>query len=463
MNPIAALIEKTVAAKALQAATLENPKPAEKPARPTRWRQKKVSHEEFVKQTAREIFVGSVPVDTKQNELLNLFRPFGKVETCRFRSVPVQHVMPKRAAAMKKVIVEDRSTMNAYVRFAEEATVQTVMEAFRKNPDQFVMHEMHMRLSPAGEKDIDHKRSVFVGGLPPEAEEETVREHFAAAGTVASVRIIRNRADHHSRGFGYVLFTEEESVPAALKLHGSTFLGRELRVFPAMHPKKAEKRLVAQKRAEAAAATGGASEREAEGERLRLKRPKASRALKPTTLVVAKSSGRRAKRDAEAGADQEDQGTKRARLEADGSDAEEPAPAKTTAAPALAKAKADAMRAARKAKLAKLVAPEPASPAPASPAAAVGRKRPREKDATEAADEKPADAASGFAHFFEGVRARRGAIPEPVKAGKGGKGGRGGKGGPKHQKRRAAAAGEAKGKGKARKAGPAGGKARRPK
>jgi nucleolar protein 12 len=77
----------------------------------------------------------------------------------------------------------------------------------------------------------DHKRSVFVGNMPFDAQEQQVRAHFASCGAVESVRIVRDPTENMGKGFGYVLFGDRPAVERALKLHGSDFAARKLRVF----------------------------------------------------------------------------------------------------------------------------------------------------------------------------------------------------------------------------------------
>ena len=45
---------------------------------------------------------------------------------------------------------------------------------------------------------------LYVGNLPYTAKEESLKEHFSAAGSVASVKIIIDRETGRSKGFGFV-------------------------------------------------------------------------------------------------------------------------------------------------------------------------------------------------------------------------------------------------------------------
>jgi len=119
---------------------------------------------------------------------------------------------------------------------------------------------------------FDAKRSVFLGNLPLKVTEDAVRKHFeaglksallrsgGAAATASTddkkkkkestkdgegdeggdsdaekpliegVRVIRDAVTHVGKGFGYVLLRDRATAAAALALHGSKLIGRELRV-----------------------------------------------------------------------------------------------------------------------------------------------------------------------------------------------------------------------------------------
>ncbi len=72
---------------------------------------------------------------------------------------------------------------------------------------------------------------LYVGGLPFSTSEEELRELFSPHGTIASVRIITDRATGRSRGFGFVeMNTSEESQAAIAALNGTSLGGRNLTV-----------------------------------------------------------------------------------------------------------------------------------------------------------------------------------------------------------------------------------------
>jgi len=70
---------------------------------------------------------------------------------------------------------------------------------------------------------------LFVGNLSFQATEEDLRELFAQAGTVETVRIITDQFTGRPRGFGFVeMATKEEAQKAVEMLNGRLFRDRNL-------------------------------------------------------------------------------------------------------------------------------------------------------------------------------------------------------------------------------------------
>src|SRR2546426_4214444 len=70
---------------------------------------------------------------------------------------------------------------------------------------------------------------LFVGNLSFQATEEDLRELFAQAGTVETMRIITDQFTGRPRGFGFVeMATKEEATKAVEMLNGRLFRDRNL-------------------------------------------------------------------------------------------------------------------------------------------------------------------------------------------------------------------------------------------
>jgi cold-inducible RNA-binding protein len=74
-------------------------------------------------------------------------------------------------------------------------------------------------------------RKLYVGNLPFTAGEAELQELFAQAGTVDSVKVMRDMATGRARGFAFVeMSTDGDALAAIDKFHNYEFGGRNLTV-----------------------------------------------------------------------------------------------------------------------------------------------------------------------------------------------------------------------------------------
>lgn len=72
---------------------------------------------------------------------------------------------------------------------------------------------------------------IYVGNLSYDMTEAQMRKEFEKYGAVKSARIISNRFNHKSKGFGFVEMPNRPEAETAIKaLHDKDVLGRKLRV-----------------------------------------------------------------------------------------------------------------------------------------------------------------------------------------------------------------------------------------
>jgi cold-inducible RNA-binding protein len=82
-------------------------------------------------------------------------------------------------------------------------------------------------------------RKLYVGNLPYETGEAELQELFARAGTVDTVKVMRDMATGRARGFAFVeMNTEEDAQKAITQLNDYQLGGRGLTVNEA-RPKPA--------------------------------------------------------------------------------------------------------------------------------------------------------------------------------------------------------------------------------
>ncbi|XP_006122114.3 RNA-binding protein 34 [Pelodiscus sinensis] len=202
-------------------------------------RKSQISQAEELLKNQRTVFVGNLPISSTVQMLKSLFKEYGEIESIRFRSlVPAEDTLSKKLAAIKHKLHPNMKYMNAYVVFKEEGAA---MKALKRNGTQ-IASGFHIRVDLASKATShDNKRSVFVGNLSYEIEDDTVREYFSDCGNVVAVRIVRDKNTGIGKGFGYILFENTDAVHLALKLNNSELKGRRLRVNRCVEKEKKQK------------------------------------------------------------------------------------------------------------------------------------------------------------------------------------------------------------------------------
>lgn len=75
---------------------------------------------------------------------------------------------------------------------------------------------------------MDSDRSkLFVGGFSMETTQATLNDHFGKYGTVSGSAVNKDRLTNHSRGFGFVWFSDPSSADKALE-DAHVILGRKV-------------------------------------------------------------------------------------------------------------------------------------------------------------------------------------------------------------------------------------------
>ncbi|KAL8799977.1 MAG: hypothetical protein Q9182_005514, partial [Xanthomendoza sp. 2 TL-2023] len=221
---------------------------------------------------ARTVFLAnvctsSIKSKTAKKALLNHLISFSdmllasekahKIESIRFRSTAfVSGVGPKKAAYAKKELMDTTTkSTNAYVVYT---TPLAAREAVKRLNGTIILDRHLLLDSVAHPRKTDPRRCVFVGNLgfvdddsqinaakeehvgqrsrkPREASdiEEGLWRQFSKAGSVESVRVVRDADTRVGKGFAYVQFENEISVEKALAYNEKRFpplLPRILRV-----------------------------------------------------------------------------------------------------------------------------------------------------------------------------------------------------------------------------------------
>ena len=192
-------------------------------------------------------FLNQLPQDnndkpTKPDASSEMAQPAHQIESIRFRSTAYSGTMPRKAAFVAKDLMSATTkSTNAYIVYSSKLAAR---EAARRLNGTVVL-DRHVHVDEvAHPAKVDHKRCVFVGNLgyvddesnmlaamekdvevdgtqkvqpkkkarPPGDVEEGLWRQFGNAGTVESVRVVRDPKTRVGKGFAYVQFTVSLSV-----------------------------------------------------------------------------------------------------------------------------------------------------------------------------------------------------------------------------------------------------------
>ncbi|OGE81179.1 MAG: RNA-binding protein [Candidatus Doudnabacteria bacterium RIFCSPLOWO2_02_FULL_48_8] len=72
-------------------------------------------------------------------------------------------------------------------------------------------------------------KKLFVGGIPFASTSDDLKQHFSAAGNVASAQVISDKFSGRSKGFGFVEMSSDDEADKAIEMfNGSDMGGRKL-------------------------------------------------------------------------------------------------------------------------------------------------------------------------------------------------------------------------------------------
>ena len=169
-------------------------------------------------------------MESSQKDIKKYFQKFGEIDSVYLRSIPVDSEVKLnvRAKILSKKYAEGVKSANAFVVYKKIESIEKALE----NKTDLILNDRHLRISKSNHKDIDFKTTLFVGNIPYITDEEEVRDHFSPHGQVDSVRIIRDKVTHKTKGFCYVKFSLKEGLVSALKSKDK-FKNNELRLSKA--------------------------------------------------------------------------------------------------------------------------------------------------------------------------------------------------------------------------------------
>ncbi|EDO15810.1 hypothetical protein Kpol_1040p23 [Vanderwaltozyma polyspora DSM 70294] len=204
--------------------------------------------EDELEKAKRTVFIGNVPNTVITSR--NIYKQFKKlfslidekkfsIETIRFRSISFDEALPRKVAFVQQKLHKSRNSINAYIVYKEKSSVNPICTKLNGT----VFQKNHLRVdSVSNPAAHENKRSIFVGNMDFEQDEETLWSHFESCGEIEYVRIIRDSKTNLGKGFAYIQFKDLQSVNKALLLNDKKFdntkTTRKLRVSRCKNIKK---------------------------------------------------------------------------------------------------------------------------------------------------------------------------------------------------------------------------------
>lgn len=181
-----------------------------------------------------KLYVGNIPFDVESEGLAKMFDESGVVEmveviydrsTGRSRGFAfvTMSTVEEAEAAIKKFDGFEIGGRNLKVNFPE---IPRVPDGFPRSPTG----GRPVR-SPSFGGYVDSPHKVYVGNLAWSVTSESLKEAFNTKGNVLGAKVIQDRETGRSRGFGFVSYSSEAEVEAALsEMNGLEVEGRSIRV-----------------------------------------------------------------------------------------------------------------------------------------------------------------------------------------------------------------------------------------
>ncbi|CAL5342265.1 unnamed protein product [Camellia sinensis] len=146
-----------------------------------------------------KIFIGGLAKDTTLDQFTKYFGKYGEITD--------------------SVIMKDRHTGRprgfGFITYADPSVVDTVIAETHVINDKQVEIKRTIPKGSAESKDFKTKK-IFVGGIPTSVTEDEFKNFFSKYGKVVEHEIIRDHVTKRSRGFGFVVFDNEQVVDTIL-------------------------------------------------------------------------------------------------------------------------------------------------------------------------------------------------------------------------------------------------------
>ncbi|KAJ0988137.1 hypothetical protein J5N97_006493 [Dioscorea zingiberensis] len=176
--------------------------------------------------SARKLYVGNIPRTLTNEELAKIFEEHGTVEKAEVMYDKYSG-RSRRFAFVTMNTVEDA---NAAIEKLNETEIGG--RKIKVNITEKPLATIDLSIPQDDEsKFIDSPHKVYVGNLAKTVTTEVLTKFFSEKGKVLSAKVSRLPGTSKSSGFGFVSFSSEEDVEAAISSYNDALLeGQRIRV-----------------------------------------------------------------------------------------------------------------------------------------------------------------------------------------------------------------------------------------
>ena len=181
------------------------------------------------------IFINGIPYETTEDELKELFSPYGTIEQIKLpkyqdsgRNIGYCHIYYSTTESANKALELDNYTIGK--RYLKVSLANKSSDELKKS-DKINPNDVPVNCLTA-----------FIRNLPYESSEKEIGDKFRSCGKIKGIRMVYNSKNKKFKGFCYIDFKEHNGLLKALELNGKDFQGRKLQVdYEQNKPKKGYK------------------------------------------------------------------------------------------------------------------------------------------------------------------------------------------------------------------------------
>ncbi|XP_022991923.1 30S ribosomal protein 2, chloroplastic-like [Cucurbita maxima] len=176
---------------------------------------------------ARKLYIGNIPRNVGNEELTRIVEEHGAVE----KAEVMYDKYSGRSRRFAFVTMKTVDDANAVIEKLNDTEVggRTIKVNITEKP---LVNTVDMSLLQADESQfIDSPYKVYVGNISSTVSTETLKNFFSEKGKVLSAKVSRVPGTSKSSGYGFVTFSSEEEVEAAISSFNNALLeGQPIRV-----------------------------------------------------------------------------------------------------------------------------------------------------------------------------------------------------------------------------------------